>query len=413
MRSRAIPAVCFLLVGIGLKAQSVSPPDAVPLRNWSPAQPAVHPDATMSIPLVPATPSLLFMSMPACRMIDTRASQGFAAPFGPPAIVGGALPSRTFPILTNPTCPLPGAALAVSLNITAVPTLPFQATTLAVYPTPSGPDTLPSIFTLNVPAGVVTLSNAAVVEVGNAGLISIFSNLKTDVIVDVNGFYVAAPAQGSLVSMNFLPGTAPGSIAVGRNVGTNPGEPFLLQSGSPAAGGTDLAGGAFMLAAGPGTGLGGGGNLQFQTAGANDLSGTSDNLLVDREIVVARAKQLTLSAPGFASLMSIHLVGTHTAGGRIYYTIRATDGGSQIATEEGVIQFLATANSIICTVQSNDKVNLGTVNSGCTPGFFNPGFQPGITIFDNVSFGVPAPIVVHDVYFRIVNESGSAIRLEP
>ena len=124
-------------------------------------------------------------------------------------------------------------------------------------------------------------------------------------------------------------------------------------------------------------------------------------------------KDLTLSAPGFTSLMSIHLTGTNTAGGRIAYMVRATDGGSQIATEEGVIQFLATANSITCTVQTTDKLHLGTVNSGCTPGFFNPSSQPGVSVFDNVTFSSPAPIVVHEVFFRVMNMSGAVIRLEP
>jgi hypothetical protein len=124
-------------------------------------------------------------------------------------------------------------------------------------------------------------------------------------------------------------------------------------------------------------------------------------------------KNLTLSAPGFTSLMSVHLTGTNTAGGRIFYMIRATDGGSQIATEEGVIQFNATANSITCTVQPNDKLHLGTVNSGCTPGFFNPGSQPGVSIFDNVTFSSPAPIVVHEIFFKIQNLSGAVVRLEP
>ena len=124
-------------------------------------------------------------------------------------------------------------------------------------------------------------------------------------------------------------------------------------------------------------------------------------------------KNLTLSSPGFTSLMSIFLTGTNTAGGRIFYTIRATDGGSQIATEGGVIQYTATANSITCTVQTTDKLHLGTVNSGCTPGFFNPGSHPGVSIFDNVSFSSPAPIVVHEVTYRILNVSGSVIRLEP
>jgi hypothetical protein len=124
-------------------------------------------------------------------------------------------------------------------------------------------------------------------------------------------------------------------------------------------------------------------------------------------------KTMTLAAPGFTSLMSVHLTGTNTAGGRIEYVVRATDGGFQIATEEGIIQWLATANSITCTVQTSDKLHLGTVNSGCTPGFFNPGSQPGISVFDNVSFSTPAAIVVHEVTFRIHNISGSVIRLEP
>jgi hypothetical protein len=124
-------------------------------------------------------------------------------------------------------------------------------------------------------------------------------------------------------------------------------------------------------------------------------------------------KQMTLNAPGFASLFSFNLSGTNVAGARIFYTIRATDGGSQIATESGVMQTTSTTNSITCTVSSDDKLHLGTVNSGCTPGFFNPGSHPGVSIFDNVSFSTPAPIVVHEVAFRIINMSGAAIRLEP
>lgn len=191
------------------------------------------------------------------------------------------------------------------------------------------------------------------------------------------------------------------------------GKSLTINAGGPKTGSTDLAGGDLIMASGNGTGLGGSGNARIQTAGAADASGTGDNLLVDREIVVGKAKQMTLASPGFTSLASFLLTGTHTAGGRIYYLVRATDGGSQIATEEGIIQFAATANSITCTVQTADKLHLGTVNSGCTPGFFNPGSHPGISVFDNVSFSSPAPIVVHEVYFRITNESQAAVRLEP
>jgi len=124
-------------------------------------------------------------------------------------------------------------------------------------------------------------------------------------------------------------------------------------------------------------------------------------------------KTMTLATPGVASLFSIHLAGKETAGGTVDYTITADDGGSQVATEHGRIQWLATANSVTCTVQTTDKLHLGTVNSGCTPGFFNPGSQPGVSIFDNVSFSSPAPIVHHQVVFTIVNDSSATLRLEP
>jgi len=219
--------------------------------------------------------------------------------------------------------------------------------------------------------------------------------------------------QTAASSNVLLSGNTAHLIGMNRNTDTAPGNSLSILGGGAHAGSTDLAGGDLLLSGGLGTGLGGGGNIRFQTAGADDSSGSADNLLVDRHIIVAKAKPLTLSAPGFASLLSIHLTGTHTAGGRIHYTIRATDGGGQIATESGIIQYLATANSITCTVDASDKLHLGTVNSGCSPGFFSPGSQPGVSIFDNVSFFTPAPVVVHEVYYEIENTSGSPIRLEP
>ena len=92
---------------------------------------------------------------------------------------------------------------------------------------------------------------------------------------------------------------------------------------------------------------------------------------------------MTLTSPGFTSLVSFAILGNGATnptlasptapaatGGLIHSMIVATDGGSQIASEHGTIQYDATANSITCTVQTNDKLHLGTVNSGCTPGFF-------------------------------------------
>jgi hypothetical protein len=65
-------------------------------------------------------------------------------------------------------------------------------------------------------------------------------------------------------------------------------------------------------------------------------------------------------------------------------------------------------------VAADDKLHLGTVNAGCTPGFFNPGSQPGISIFDNVSFFSPAEVKFNHVWFTVVPEAdpGDTLRLE-
>jgi hypothetical protein len=157
--------------------------------------------------------------------------------------------------------------------------------------------------------------------------------------------------------------------------------------------------------------------LQGCTPGARGdlpaLQTTVATLTTELSTLMTGSKSMTLSAPGFTSLASFTVAPGDAAGGLVEYTIVATDGGSQLATERGTILFNATANSITCTVQATTKLHLGTVNSGCTPGFFNPGSQPGISIFDNVSFSSPAAIATHVVYFRIYNVSNSALRLEP
>lgn len=400
IRLGRVLAVVSLISGLG--AQGAGAVD-VELKNWSAPMywgPLVTPQAAPATavrrPLsgeapptaaaVATTPSspLFFVAIAPCRLADTRPGYGFAGAWGPPSLLSST--PRDFPVTGQ--CGIPTPAQAVSFNFTVVG--PAAAGFFTAYPTGT---TFPGVSTLNFVAGQ-TVANAAVVPLGAGGAIRVATGLSNaDLVIDVNGYYALSGDRN--------PGAA------------SPGNDFTIQAGGASLGGLDLKGGTLTISGGVGTGLGGGGNVHVQTAGADDVSGTTDNLLVDRRIVVARAKPMTTNSPGFTSLMSILLTGTHTAGGRIFYTIRATDGGSQIATESGVLQYLATANSITCTVQTTDKLHLGTVNSGCTPGFFNPGSHPGVSLFDNVSFSSPAPIVVHEVYFTIENESGSAIRLEP
>jgi uncharacterized repeat protein (TIGR01451 family) len=128
-------------------------------------------------------PSLQFVPVTPCRVFDTRNANGT---FGGPFIAGGA--TRNVPVPTS-ACSIPAGAAAYSLNITVVPrvgTLGY----LTVWPTGQ---TQPGVSTLNSPDGS-TLANAAIVPAGTGGSISVFALQDTDVVIDINGYFVTAGA---------------------------------------------------------------------------------------------------------------------------------------------------------------------------------------------------------------------------
>ncbi|HEX8811490.1 MAG TPA: hypothetical protein VF742_05815, partial [Terracidiphilus sp.] len=112
---------------------------------------------------------------------------------GPP-IQGGT--SRDFTIPDNTSCGIPSSASAYSLNVTVVPhgSLGY----LTVWP--SG-QTRPLISTLNSHDGR-TKANAAVVPAGVNEAVSIYGSDTTDVVLDINGYFV--PASGN-TALAFYP----------------------------------------------------------------------------------------------------------------------------------------------------------------------------------------------------------------
>jgi hypothetical protein len=145
--------------------------------------------------------------MTPCRVVDTRASQGFPPAFGPPSLVAGA--SRTFPIKSSATCTIPSIAQAYSFNITVVPSTPSGFIT--TYPTGQP---LPLAATLVWSQGAIT-SNAAVVAGGGTnfpgGMVDLFANSATDLVIDINGYYVPP--------FDMFGNTALGAGALGNNTG--------------------------------------------------------------------------------------------------------------------------------------------------------------------------------------------------
>ena len=121
---------------------------------------------------------LRFIPLTPCRVADTRNAAG---PFGGPTMAGGV--SRDFNIPSG-ACSVPSTALAYSLNVAVVPGGPLGYLTL--WPTGQ---TQPLASTLNSLDGRIK-SNAAIVPAGTGGSISVFPSNATDMVLDINGYFV-------------------------------------------------------------------------------------------------------------------------------------------------------------------------------------------------------------------------------
>lgn len=131
-------------------------------------------------------PPSVFTPVVPCRIVDTRQGEGKQGAFGPPSIAGGS--SRTIPVGQS-SCGIPATATAYSLNITVIPRGPLAF--LTVYPTGQS---RPNVSTLNSFDGTV-VANAGLVPAGLNGAIDIYASGTTEVVVDINGYLVAADSQ--------------------------------------------------------------------------------------------------------------------------------------------------------------------------------------------------------------------------
>ena len=131
---------------------------------------------------------LRFVPMTPCRVVDTR--HGIIGPLAGPTIAGGT--SRDFVLSNSATCVIPASAQAFSLNVAVVPPAALGFLTLW----PSG-QPQPKASTLNSVDGR-TKSNAAIVPAGVGGAISVFASNTTDVILDINGYFVPASVSTAL-----------------------------------------------------------------------------------------------------------------------------------------------------------------------------------------------------------------------
>jgi hypothetical protein len=126
--------------------------------------------AQTALQLVPVSP---------CRLVDTRPQHGGNGP-----ILG--LTSQSFILTGISGCDIPATAVAYSLNVTVVPQGPLGY--LTIWPTG---ETQPVVSTLNSVDGRVK-ANAAIIGAGIGGAVSVYVTNTTDVVLDIDGYFVPA-----------------------------------------------------------------------------------------------------------------------------------------------------------------------------------------------------------------------------
>ena len=183
--------------------------DSMPVFNYAGT---VNGSATVGpVPGAVTNIGLRFVPITPCRVADTRNANGA---FGGPQITGGT--ARDF-IVPNSGCGAPSTALAYSLNVAVVPGGPLGF--LTVWPTGQSQ---PVASTVNSLDGRVK-SNAAIVPAGTGGAISVFASNSTNVVLDINGYFVSATVPTALA---FFP-VAPCRVADTRNAAGQLGGPSL------------------------------------------------------------------------------------------------------------------------------------------------------------------------------------------
>lgn len=201
---RSIVAAVLLLCGSALA-------DDVPLQNWTvPSSSRWHVQSTGDI-----TNATVFVAVTPCRLLDTRLPNG---PFGGPQYIAGE--TRTYDVAAGPCTGLPTAAAAYSMNFTIGNYNVASGSFVTAYPAGTS---RPGVSTVNFGTGP-PIANAAVVATGSGGQISVYAGGATDILIDINGYFLGSAGTLNAGKTLTLSGDAPnGGIIAAHNASTTSG----------------------------------------------------------------------------------------------------------------------------------------------------------------------------------------------
>ena len=167
-------------------AQERFPPDSIPVKNWPMRNFRNQMQRDPSAAVASGSPELVFIAITPCRVMDTRTQggSGKTGVFGPPSLLGGQ--ARVVPVPSS-NCGVPVAA-AYSLNFVSASPLGQAVAWVAAWPDDTA---WPGTAILNAMQGGL-VNNAAVVTAGADGGIQVLATNNTDLVIDMNGYFVQA-----------------------------------------------------------------------------------------------------------------------------------------------------------------------------------------------------------------------------
>src|SRR4029079_2249245 len=101
--------------------------------------------------------------------------------------------TRSFDLNDGPCAGVPTNVAAYSLNVTVAN--PSATGNLRAWPTG---ETKPEVSNINFRAGI-NLANAVLVAAGTGGSIDVAVTSQTDVVIDINGYFIAVASSASTV----------------------------------------------------------------------------------------------------------------------------------------------------------------------------------------------------------------------
>jgi len=134
---------------------------------------------------LPTSAPLNFVPVTPCRVADTRNPAGA---FGGPYIAGFSTRSFTIP---SSSCNIPATAAAYSLNVAVVPHGPLGYLTVWATGQPQ-----PYVSTINSDGRIK--STAAIVPAGTNGAASFYATNDTDLVLDINGYFLPSSSNTGL-----------------------------------------------------------------------------------------------------------------------------------------------------------------------------------------------------------------------